>query len=86
MKDHIAERVNRVAEIFASAKYTVREVAEKEGCSKSTVHKDLRERLPKLDSETYQIVSKVLEMNKAERHIRGGIATKAMYDRRRGIE
>lgn len=58
---------------------TVRATAKKFGISKSTVHKDVRVRLKKIDSNLYEKVNKILEKNKKERHIRGGIATKKKY-------
>ena len=58
---------------------TVRTAAKKFGISKSTVHKDITERLPHLDRPLYLAARKVLEENKAERHIRGGIATRKKY-------
>lgn len=58
---------------------TVRAAAKKFGVSKSTVHKDITERLPQLDRPLYLAARKVLEENKAERHIRGGIATRKKY-------
>lgn len=58
---------------------TVRSCAKKYGISKSTVHKDVSDRLKKLDPDLYKGVKVVLDKNKAERHIRGGIATKNKY-------
>lgn len=58
---------------------TVRAAAKKFGVSKSTVHKDLTQRLPKLDPALYRQVRKVLDANKQERHIRGGLATRRKY-------
>ena len=58
---------------------TVRAAAAKFGVSKSTVHKDLTERLRKVDPMLFQQVRNVLEQNKAERHIRGGLATRRKY-------
>ncbi len=59
---------------------TVRATAKKFGISKSTVHKDVSVRLKKLDFELYEKVHSILEINKKERHIRGGIATKKKYE------
>ena len=64
-------------------KATVRSAAQRFGISKSTVHKDLSERLPAFNRPLYQQVKGVLEENKAQRHIRGGIATRRKY---RGTE
>jgi putative DeoR family transcriptional regulator (stage III sporulation protein D) len=58
---------------------TVRATAAKFGISKSTVHKDVTERLPKISPALFSEVQKVLEINKSERHIRGGLATKKKY-------
>lgn len=60
---------------------TVRAAAKKFGISKSTVHKDVSERLPKIQPQLYPEVKKVLEQNKRERHIRGGMATKLKYEK-----
>lgn len=68
---------------MVSHKTTVRKTAEKFCVSKSTVHKDIRTQLPQLDPELYEQVEKLLELNKQERHIRGGMATKLKYERRR---
>ena len=57
----------------------MRESAKRFGISKSTVHKDITERLPELNKELYEEVKKILETNKAERHLRGGEATKQKY-------
>ena len=59
---------------------TVRKAAKQFGISKSTVHKDIREKLPELSPELYKEVEKLLEINKQERHIRGGMATKRKYE------
>ena len=58
---------------------TVREAAKKFGVSKSTVHKDIQERLPLYNRPLYLQVKEILEENKAQRHIRGGIATQRKY-------
>jgi putative DeoR family transcriptional regulator (stage III sporulation protein D) len=58
---------------------TVRSAASHFGISKSTVHKDLQHRLPKCNRALYQQVRQVLDLNKAERHIRGGMATRQKY-------
>ena len=79
MKDYIEERTLEVAKYLITNNSTVRETAKIFGCSKSTVHKDLTERLPKINPILAQRVKEVLELNKAERHIRGGKATKMKY-------
>ena len=58
---------------------TVRAAAKKFGVSKSTVHKDLQDRLPQFNRSLYLQVKEVLEVNKAQRHIRGGLATRKKY-------
>lgn len=79
MEDYIEKRVLELAEWVASSGKTVREAGKHFAVSKSTVHKDLRERLPKIDGKLYERVAKVLELNKDERHIRGGQATKRKW-------
>lgn len=80
MKDYIRERVREVANYIFETKATVRQTARIYGVSKSTIHKDVTERLLKIDPELAARVKKVLEFNKAERHIRGGEATKRKYE------
>ena len=58
---------------------TVRAAAKKFGVSKSTVHKDIQDRLPQINHSLYLQVKEILEINKAQRHIRGGIATRKKY-------
>jgi putative DeoR family transcriptional regulator (stage III sporulation protein D) len=69
-----------LGEYMVSNSSTVRTTAKKFGISKSTVHKDIRDRLPDLSPELYKEVEKLLETNKRERHIRGGLATKQKYE------
>lgn len=78
--NEIDERVFDVAEYVAATGATVREVAKLFGVSKSTVHKDLTDRLKELSPQLYEIVRNVLSQNRAERHIRGGMATKLKYE------
>ena len=73
------ERAERLALYIIENRTTVRAAAQKFGISKSTVHKDLSERLPAFNQPLYLQVKGVLEENKAERHIRGGIATRKKY-------
>lgn len=79
MKEYIEERAIEIANYIIESNATVRQTAKKFGISKSTVHKDVTERLlqinPSLASDTRQ----VLDLNKSERHIRGGLATKEKY-------
>ena len=68
-----------MAQYIIENRTTVRAAAQKFGISKSTVHKDISERLPQFNRVLYQQVKEVLEVNKAQRHIRGGIATRKKY-------
>ncbi len=77
----IEERVVALARYIIDSKDTVRGTAKKYGVSKSTVHKDLSQRLEKINHPLYIEVRKVLDENKAERHIRGGLATKKKYEK-----
>lgn len=77
--DSIKERVIRLAEYVVENGATVREAAKAFGISKSTVHKDMTGRLGNYDSGLFEAVRLVLERNKAERHIRGGLATRQKY-------
>lgn len=79
MKDHITERARQAAAFIVSNRATVRETAAAFGVSKSTVHKDVTQRLKHIDYELYIKVKDVLEFNLSERHLRGGIATREKY-------
>ena len=79
MKDYIEERVLEIANYVIENKCTVREAGKIFCVSKSTVHKDLNERLLILNKDLYKEVSKVLGDNWAERYLRGGMATKKKY-------
>jgi len=79
LKGYIEERVFGLANYIIEKKVTVRAAAKKFGISKSTVHKDVTERLLQINPDLANEVRMVLEENKAERHIRGGQATKAKY-------
>ena len=79
MKGNMEERAERLALYIIENRTTVRAAAQKFGISKSTVHKDLSERLPQYNRSLYLQAKEVLEQNKAERHIRGGIATRKKY-------
>lgn len=82
MKTYIEERAIEVANFMITSNATVRETAKKFGISKSTVHKDITDRVEKIDPELARSVRSVLEVNKAERHIRGGMATREKYLRK----
>ena len=77
------ERAERLALYIIENRTTVRAAAQKFGISKSTVHKDISERLPLFNRALYLEVKEVLEVNKAQRHIRGGLATKQKYSAER---
>jgi putative DeoR family transcriptional regulator (stage III sporulation protein D) len=77
----IEERAVTLAHYIIDSKDTVRGTAKKFGISKSTVHKDLSQRLEKINSELFKQVREILDENKAERHIRGGLATKKKYEK-----
>lgn len=79
MKEYIEDRVLQLAEYLVSNKTTVRDAAKYFGCSKSTVHKDLVERLPDINTALAKEVKEILDFNKSERHIRGGKATRLKY-------
>jgi len=79
LKTNMEERACDLAVYIIENKATVRAAAKQFGISKSTVHKDLTERLEHINKPLYQQVKEVLELNKAERHIRGGLATQRKY-------
>ncbi|MDY4976136.1 MAG: sporulation transcriptional regulator SpoIIID [Clostridia bacterium] len=83
MNTQIEERTIQLAEYILEYKATVRDAAGKFGISKSTVHKDVTERLERLNRGLYEEVAKVLAENKSVRHIRGGMATREKYLKRR---
>ena len=79
MKKYIEERALELANYILDKKATVRTAAKNFGVSKSTVHKDVTERLSQINPILAEMVRIILEENKAERHIRGGLATKEKY-------
>lgn len=79
MKDYIEERAVEIANYIIETKATVRQTAGKFGISKSTVHKDCTERLKDINPSLAAAVRCVLDVNKQERHIRGGLATREKY-------
>ncbi len=79
MKDAMEQRACDLAVYIIEKQATVRSAAKEFGISKSTVHKDIAERLYHINHSLYQQVKVILEINKAERHIRGGMATKNKY-------
>lgn len=79
MKDYIEERAVEIANYIIETKATVRQAAKRFGVSKSTVHKDITERLPQINHALALCARAVLDVNKSERHIRGGMATREKY-------
>ena len=79
MTDTIEKRACQLAVYMIETGATVRAAARHFGISKSTVHKDLSQRLPRCNKGLYRQVRSVLDLNKAQRHIRGGMATREKY-------
>lgn len=79
MTDTIEQRACRLAVYMIETGATVRAAAQHFGISKSTVHKDLQQRLPQYNRNLYLQVRQVLDVNKQQRHIRGGLATRRKY-------
>ena len=82
MKGYIEERAVNIANYIIEENATVRQTAKKFGISKSTVHKDVTERLEHINPSLATRARVVLDINKSERHIRGGLATKEKYQHR----
>ncbi len=79
MADSMERRACELAVYMIETGATVRAAAKHFGLSKSTVHKDLSQRLPRYNKRLYNQVRKILDLNKAQRHIRGGLATREKY-------
>ena len=79
VRSYIEERAVIVAKYILEKNTTVRQTAKTFGVSKSTIHKDMTERLPKINPAIAEQTHSILELNKAERHIRGGKATQLKY-------
>ncbi len=79
MQDYIEQRILEISSYMLETGATVRQVARVFGVSKSTVHKDMTERLPQINRFIAREVKIILEKNKAERHLRGGEATRKKY-------
>ncbi len=79
MRENIEQRACDLAVYIIDNQSTVRAAAKKFGVSKSTVHKDISDRLPPFNRALYLQVKEVLDVNKAQRHIRGGLATRRKY-------
>ena len=86
MADTIEERACALAVYMIETGATVRTAAQHFGISKSTVHKDLSQRLPQYNHYLYKQVRHVLDQNKAQRHIRGGLATREKYQRCKNLQ
>ena len=84
--DYIKERTIKIGNYVLETRKTVRKIAKEFGVSKSTVHKDLTERLPNIDPELAKEVKNVLEYHKSIRHIRGGEATRKKYRTERDVD
>ncbi|MDD6733831.1 MAG: sporulation transcriptional regulator SpoIIID [Lachnospiraceae bacterium] len=82
MKKYIEERAIEVALYIIESKATVRQAAKKFGISKSSIHQDITYRIMSIDPILARQVREVLDVNKSERHIRGGMATKEKYSGR----
>ncbi len=80
MRKYIEERAREIGEYIVNNNATVRQAAKKFGVSKSTVHKDVTQRLEEIDHILAKEARKILDINKSERHIRGGMATKKKYE------
>ncbi|ADM39622.1 sporulation transcriptional regulator SpoIIID [Bacillus subtilis] len=79
MHDYIKERTIKIGKYIVETKKTVRVIAKEFGVSKSTVHKDLTERLPEINPDLANEVKEILDYHKSIRHLRGGEATKLKY-------
>ena len=86
MHDHIKERTLKIATHLLESRQTVRRIAKEFGVSKSTVHKDLTERLPTINPALAKEGKNVLEYHKSIRHLRGGEATKRKYTEKDQVE
>ena len=80
MKDCIEERALEIGKYIANSKTTVRGATKAFGVSRTTVHRDVTDRLPKINPMVALQVKEIMDKNKAERHIRGGIATKTKWE------
>ena len=79
MRDYIAERAVEIAYYIIENQATVRQTARQFGVSKSTIHKDVTDRLSQINPQLAREARKILDYNKQERHIRGGMATREKY-------
>lgn len=83
LHDYIKERTLKIGHYIVETRRTVRSIAKEFGVSKSTVHKDLTERLPEINPDLANQVKEILEYHKSIRHLRGGEATKIKYKRKK---
>ena len=83
MRETLETRAIKLGEFIVKEKATVRKAAKCFGVSKSTVHKDVTQRLKNINLSLYNEVNKILQINKSQRHIRGGFATKTKYEKNR---
>ena len=86
MNTYSGERAAKLGEYIVKNRVTVRAAAEIFGVSKSTVHTDVTDRLREIDPRLYLRVREVLDTNKAQRHIRGGLATREKYLKRSAVK
>lgn len=84
--DALEDRAVETAQYIIETRCTVREAAKRFGVSKSTVHKDVTQRLKEIDKSLYSEIEKIMQFNKEQRHIRGGMATKRKYEMRKKQE
>ena len=85
MRDYVVARVREIAEYIVGTGATVRQCAGRYGVSKTTVHRDMRERLPRVCPALVEPVARVLRLNREDRHIRGGDATRRKYLKERDV-
>lgn len=85
MNKVILKRVNDIANHIINTKDTIRETAKKFGVSKSTVHKDIGERLYNIDKEKYDLIKKIMNEHLETRHIKGGESTRQLFLRKRQV-
>ena len=85
MQEYIQKRVMEISNYIIESSATVRQTAGIFGVSKSTVHKDMTERLPLINEKVASRVRNILDNNKAERHLRGGEATKRKYQNQKEV-
>ena len=85
MNKNIIKRVNDVADYIIETKQTIRETAKIFNVSKSTIHKDLKERLSKIDKNKYQKIKKIMDNHLETRHLKGGESTRQLFLRKKAL-